>query len=91
MAARAAEIEMMEHAGFWLWPLAGLTAGLGHAAALWRTAHRPRADSVAAARMPLIFALLAGATMSGRLLPALGGWAGGLAATAAWLVARSGR
>ena len=65
-----------------VWTAAGIAIGVTHAAALWRHAHRGgRADWSAVWRLPAVAAVLVGAAFAGALLPAAGGWAGGLAST----------
>ncbi len=64
------------------WTAAGIVIGVTHAAALWRHSHRSgRADWSAVWRLPAVAAVLVGSAFAGALLPAAGGWAGGLAAT----------
>ena len=64
------------------WTAAGLGIGAAHAAALWRHANRlGLADWGAIWRLPAVAAVLVGSAFAGALLPAVGGWACGLAAT----------
>jgi hypothetical protein len=74
------------------WIAIGAVAGVMHAAALWRTAHDWTGPPLATAwRLPAVAAVLVGAAFAGTLLPAVSGWAGGLAGTGAFLCLRSHR
>ena len=71
------------------WAGLGVLAGVGHAAGLWRSAHRPQASAGAALpRLLLVAAVLATSARAGGLLPAATGWGIGLAVTALLLYAR---
>ena len=75
-----------------VWTATGIAVGATHAAALWGRAHRGgRADWSAVWRLPAVAAVLVGAAFAGALLPAAGGWAGGLAATSGVLYLGSQR
>ncbi len=65
-----------------MWIGVGIAAGGGHAAALWRAAHRLGAGGcVAGLRMFLVAMVLVGAAYAGVLVPVIAGWASGLLAT----------
>jgi len=64
-----------------MWVVVGMAAGGGHAAALWRAAHRIGAGGCGAGpRMLLVAVVLVGAAYAGVLLPVAAGWASGLLA-----------
>lgn len=75
----------------WLWVMLGFLVGVGHAGALWQTAHRRASSYAAAVRMPVLVAIFVAAALAGRVLPVLGGWVGGLTGAGGWLIVRSAR
>lgn len=78
--------------GLVLWFALGVAAGMAHAAGLWQSTHRRREGAGSAAwRIPVVVGVLAAAAIAGRLLPAAGGWACGLAGASARLLVRSVR
>jgi hypothetical protein len=75
-----------------LWTVLGVVAGGAQASALWHVARRRCASTAATAwRLPAVVAILAGAALAGRLLPAASGWAGGLLVAVTLILLRSGR
>lgn len=75
-----------------LWIALGAVAGAAQAAALWQTAHAwSRASLATAWRLPAVVAVLVAAAFAGTLLPAVSGWACGLASTGGLLCLRSER
>jgi hypothetical protein len=77
-------------APLWIWIAAGAACGGAQAFALWRRAHGWRDQPLAGAwRLPLVAGFLVAAALAGLLLPATLGWACGLVAASALLIARS--
>lgn len=72
------------------WSALGIVSGVLHGAALWWStrAGPARALALGAVRLAIPTAILVGAALSHRIVPAAAGWAGGFAAVALLRVGR---
>jgi hypothetical protein len=70
------------------WCAAGVIAGAGHAASIWRNARGRRPGRGAGPRMLAVALVLFGSALAGQLLPVAAGWAAGLFVTGVLLAAR---
>jgi hypothetical protein len=74
---------------FAVWIALGVAIGAVHSASLWWSAHHWAPSSIAVVcRLPIVAVVLIACMTGGAALPAIGGWASGLAAMSAFLCLR---
>jgi hypothetical protein len=61
-----------------LWTVIGISAGVTHAASLWRCSHAVTQGWTAVWRLPVVAGVLVSAALVHALLPAVVGWFAGL-------------
>ena len=72
-----------------IWITVGAAIGAAHSASLWWTAHHWATSSLAVVcRLPIVAVVFIACIAGGGALPAIGGWATGLAGMSAFLCLR---
>ena len=72
-----------------IWITLGAAIGAAHSVSLWWTAHHWATSSLAVVcRLPIVAVVVIACVTGGGALPAIGGWATGLACTSAFLCIR---